>query len=425
MTVTGNIQMMNQMQRGLQQRAREQQRQQHVWPVEGQHHCCFSAWCVVCRQGAKFCAAGVWCAVKVPHSVQAGISPHLTSLALRVAEGWRPVSSCRAALASLTSLRELIIGGEEERPLGPDTPVFNELAPALQHLTRPTALDLAPGQHTYGLGSQELHGSHLQLLPACLVDLAAPLRPRADEPLVDMGHLTAVTQLYVENFQAGYVLPPNVKDLRLFDSVSLLPLFERGPPLLNSLSLVCEGDVFEVPAAARLQQLSQVTSLSVSVHVNTLGGLDAFPVLLEALPCLQELVVRSPTVIAPIAVIASSRRQLTGLTFIAMCEGPAVRALAAFVSQLAGLRRLQWTAVYDRVDKHGEEYDAQPLATQANWQALCVAVAKLQSLRQILLVRCELGGAAAAKLGAATQLTQVTLRWCGVDDATRLCSLPV
>lgn len=44
----------------------------------------------------------------------AGFTPHLTYLVLCVAEGWRPVSGCRAALASLTSLRALIIGGKDE-----------------------------------------------------------------------------------------------------------------------------------------------------------------------------------------------------------------------------------------------------------------------------------------------------------------------
>lgn len=93
------------------------------------------------------------------------------------------------------------------------------------------------------MGSQQLHASHLQLLPACLVDLLAPLesRPRADQPEVDMRHLTAVTRLHVVNCQAGAVLPHNVEVLDLLDSVSLRPLFEQGLSRLGSPFLGVQG----------------------------------------------------------------------------------------------------------------------------------------------------------------------------------------
>lgn len=168
----------------------------------------------------------------------------------------------------------------------------------------------------------------------------------------------------------------------------------------------CKEDVFEVPAAARLQPLSQVTSLSVTVTANTLDGLDDLPVLLEALPCLHHLHVHSLTVTAHVAAIAASCCQLTNLTINAMCEGPAVSALAAHLSQLTGLQRLQWTA--ETPGEHDYDFVAQPLATQADWQALCDAVVKLQSLRLVLFKDCELG-AAAAKLGAATQVKHLAL----------------
>lgn len=183
----------------------------------------------------------------------AGITPYLTSLELCTAKGWRPVTSCCAALAALTSLRVLTIRCLEEVMPAHDMLVFNELAPAVQRLTRLTALDLAPGRRDVSyyvytrsivagrtLRTQQLHGGHLQRLPASLVYLAVCLDavPGTDLPqCANIRHLSAVTELYFEHLQAGCVLPPCLEKLTLHNSISLLPLVDDAPKHLRYLSL--------------------------------------------------------------------------------------------------------------------------------------------------------------------------------------------
>lgn len=212
-------------------------------------------------------------------SMLAAVAPQLTYLSLHVAgEAVGNDTALQHALAALTGLQDLTLGVYS--PLKePKEDLFDGIAPALQHLTRLTALNLAPGrQHVGGpLHLPCVQDRHLQLLPVSLATLelieAEPALP------VNMSHLTAVTDLWIEHVAEGDVLPPNLKELSLSGSHSLMPLFKNGPVCLRLLSLNCIGSVsLGVPAG--LSVLSGLESLQVTMQYDAdvaLGWFEQLP----------------------------------------------------------------------------------------------------------------------------------------------------
>jgi hypothetical protein len=81
------------------------------------------------------------------------------------------------------------------------------------------------------------------------------------------------------------------------------------------------------------------------------------------------------------------------------------------LSQLRSLEELSMS------DLGWEPFGASQVPTQADWHALFATMSKLPALRQFGVGGCFVG-AAAAKSSAVTQLTQLDLNFCGVDDAT-------
>lgn len=104
-------------------------------------------------------------------STLADVAPQLTSLWLRVAnkvgEKFNCGSALQHALARLTGLQDLTLGLYAKEAWS-QTHLLMALAPALQHLTRLTALDLVPGRHAWAEGpicSPFVAVCHLQLFP--------------------------------------------------------------------------------------------------------------------------------------------------------------------------------------------------------------------------------------------------------------------
>lgn len=168
------------------------------------------------------------------------------------------------ALAALTGLKDLTLGfyppenGKQE----PDEHLLEGIAPALQRLTRLTASDLAPARESR-LRSPCVQDSDLQVLPVTLAKLAVVMSEEAKP--ATLGHLTAMTELYVEYVAEGDVLPPSLEVLTLHHSHSSSLLVNGGLVHLRVLSLDCAGSVSEV-APAGLPVLSGLESLEIRMQ---------------------------------------------------------------------------------------------------------------------------------------------------------------
>ena len=148
------------------------------------------------------------------------------------------------AVSQLTNLREL--------DLSTDSQPLNSVLPSLSHLTLLTKLHLTPLSP----------GALLTCVPAQVRDLGACMVQSsrvAGQPLT-LGHLTAVTELRLQDLHERDQLPRNIEDLRLDDCSALQPLRQ----LRNLATFRMDESTM---AADQLRQLPTVISTLASVEL--------------------------------------------------------------------------------------------------------------------------------------------------------------
>lgn len=389
------------------------------------------------------------------------LSAQLTSLWLRLAlppdNYWRErpyiAPLLVESLAGLTSLQEmtLVVHAPSSKMIDSGVPrtcdgaVSHEVLPAVQQLTRLTRLNLMPDMDAncsdrQSLCSLCLPDTHGHLLPGSLVRLDVPVsrswpyvRDVHRAHALDLGHLTAITALKLLYPMGEDVLPPNTERLSLHECTDTRPLLGGKLPSLRQLLIdnsAREDDPIQPYHLRRLQQLSQLQELQLRLWFY---DDDLFPVIssLAALPLTEFEACYYGEI--PVEFLSSIGcfSKLTRLSLTQRwndcyeSEGPdthwgpaAVGALASQLPQLSALQELQLHTLPAGTDAY---HLLANRATEADWEGLLQAMARLPSLWHAEMSLCGVG-TAALKLAGATQLTRLVLRNCGLkrDCATKM-----
>ena len=269
-----------------------------------------------------------------------------------------------STVLQLTNLREL--------DLSTDGLPLNSVLPSLSHLVMLTKLDLTP----------LAPGALLACVPAQVKDLGSCMVKSsrvAGQPLT-LTHLTALSQLQLQDLHELDQLPPNVIVLRLEDCSTFQPLRQMRELAVLKTD---EGTM----AADQLRQLPTVVSRLTSVELgyNRAAAAVAAAGAWQQLPALHKLVLDDSST-APNElprVIVQHLPALTALNHLELVGGDEFSCEATvgeLARALAGLTNLKTLML--RLDLEGEPAEAEELA---------VAIAGLQGLRTLRLEGTALG----------------------------------
>lgn len=329
---------------------------------------------------------------------------HLTFLSISL-KAFEPVAACQQALASLTALQELVLQLNDAKQ---DSRVLCELAWGLKALPQLHALTVRQGRLT-----QEGVDSLPAVLQRLVWDGDAQLM-RLDEVQLDLSHLTALTRLEVPTVFAGDVLPPNLRELAVWGCHTLQPAAELAR--LESFSMVC------IPDAQQCTQLSSTPTLR-EVRIGGGVGLqfgadpNAVASQLASLP-LVDVELRFSRPLSP-EFVASMQRwtKLTRLQLVSVHVDGSFKDLSQQLVRLPALRSLR---LHDVTACRGEKWLYRELPEHervADLQVFLGSCVRMPSLRSLSMHSMHLGRAV-LELAAATQLEQISLAACHIDEET-------
>jgi hypothetical protein len=350
---------------------------------------------------------------------------HLTRLELRLSDKEAIRVRARAALASLTGLKELVLGqssAEHGRRLA-DVEMnrsLDALHVALQTLPCLTYCDFG------GVPAQRF----LDVLPVGLVKLklGSQLPQGFGAPVArQLAHLTNVTKLQLSCLLEGSVLPPLLCLLacELYSVQPLLPLRH-----LNQLSIWQPNGV-NATIMQQLSALTQVTHFSVAcspscgaayASISDLPPLRKLTLITFAGYVLHQLDRRDCYYLHGSHISNFSRRNCQSglglgkhLTCLVLqdLELQYSAGVGSQLTELPALEELRLVRLYAQRPP-GTASSSNECATV--WKDLVCGVSELKSLRSFIACEMELVDAAAG-LAAATQLTHCELVGCGVSEA--------